>query len=158
MNQPYLDKYVKVIKEHIGEDVVEEAYINELAKDAPTLVIKREQWHEVAQFLKHNEQLSFDFLSDLHGSDFETHLELYAHFYSYKLKQSITIRVKVEREEATVASVTPIWPGANWPEREMYDLLGFQFTGHPNLTRILLTDDWVGYPLRKDYEQFDEEV
>jgi NADH-quinone oxidoreductase subunit C len=51
-----------------------------------------------------------------------------------------------------------LWEGANWPERETYDLLGIQFTGHPNLTRIMMPDDWVGYPLRKDYEPYDVEV
>lgn len=147
-----------MIKENIGEDVIEEAYINPLAKDVPTLVIRNDRWFEVAQFLKHNEQLAFDYLSDLHGSDFETHMETYYHFYSYKEKQSLAVKVKMDRDGAEVASITPIWEGANWPEREAYDLLGIRFKGHPNLTRILLTDDWVGHPLRKDYEQYDEEV
>lgn len=158
INQPYLDKYLKVIKDNIGEDVIEESYINKLAKDVPTLLIKNERWFEVAQFLKHNEKLAFDYLSSLHGTDFETHMEVYIHFYSFKEKQSLAIRVKADRDEPRVASVTPIWSGANWPERESYDLLGIHFEGHPNMTRILLSDDWVGYPLRKDYEQHDEEV
>lgn len=157
-NQPYLDKYVKVITDNIGSDVIEDAYINELAKEVPTLVINQKRWYEVAQFLKHNEQLAFDFLSNLHGTDFETHMETYYHFYSYKEKQSLAIRVKTERDNPQVASVTPIWAGADWPERESYDLLGITYEGHPNLTRIMLSDDWVGYPLRKDYEQHDEEV
>lgn len=158
VNQPYLDKYVKVITDNIGADVIEEAYINELGKEVPTLVIKRERWFEVAQFLRNNEQLAFDYLSNLHGTDFETHMETYYHFYSYKEKQSIAIRVKLDRDNPSVASITPIWAGANWPEREAYDLLGITFEGHPNLTRILLPDDWVGHPLRKDYVQHDEEV
>jgi NADH-quinone oxidoreductase subunit C len=158
INQPTLDKYVKVISENIGEDVIDESYINELSKEVPTLVIKNERWFEVAQFLKHNEQLAFDYLSSLHGTDFETHMEVYAHFYSFKEKQSLAVRVKADRQEPKIASVTPIWSGADWPERESYDLLGIQFEGHPNMTRILLSDDWVGYPLRKDYEQHDEEV
>lgn len=158
VNQPYLDKYVKVITDNIGSDVIEDSYINQLGKDVPTLLIKQERWYEVAQFLKHNEQLAFDFLSNLHGTDFETHMETYYHFYSYKEKQSLAIRVKIERDNPQVASVTPIWAGADWPERESYDLLGITYEGHPNLTRIMLSDDWVGYPLRKDYEQHDEEV
>jgi NADH-quinone oxidoreductase subunit C len=158
INQPTLDKYIKVISENIGEDVIEESYINELSKGVPTLVFKNERWFEVAQFLKHNEQLAFDYLSSLHGTDFETHMEVYIHFYSFKEKHSLAVRVKVDRDEPKIASVTPIWSGADWPERESYDLLGIQFEGHPNMTRILLSDDWVGYPLRKDYEQHDEEV
>ncbi|MDQ0339426.1 NADH-quinone oxidoreductase subunit C [Caldalkalibacillus uzonensis] len=157
-NQPLLDKYVRVLKEHFEEDVLEDAYINELAKEVPTLVIKKEHWFEVAQFMKHNEQLSFDYLSHLAGIDHETHMEVYYHFYSYKENQPVAVRVKTDRDEARVPSITPIWAGANWPEREAYDLLGIHFDGHPNLKRILLTDDWVGYPLRKDYEQYDEEI
>lgn len=157
-NQPYLDKYVKVIHENLGEDVLEDYYINKLSKDVPTLVVKADTYYKVAQFLKHNEQLAFDYLSNMHGSDFETHFEVYNHFYSYKNRQSVALRVKIDREKAEIDSLTSLWEGINWPERETYDLLGITFTGHPNMTRILLPDDWVGYPLRKDYKPHDEEV
>jgi NADH-quinone oxidoreductase subunit C len=66
--------------------------------------------------------------------------------------------VKIDRDEPTIESLQPIWAGANWPECEAYDLLGIKFTGHPNLHRIMLGEDWVGHPLRKDYEQYDVEV
>jgi NADH-quinone oxidoreductase subunit C len=66
--------------------------------------------------------------------------------------------VKIDRDEPTIESLQPIWAGANWPECEAYDLLGIKFTGHPNLHRIMLGEDWVGYPLRKDYEPYDVEV
>lgn len=157
-NQPLLDKYVQVIKSHFGDDVIEEAYINWLAKEVPTLVIKKEKWFEVAQFIKYNEQLSFDYLSNLAGIDHETHMEVYYHFYSYKEGHALAIRVKTDRDNALLPSITPIWAGADWPERETYDLLGIRFEGHPNLERILLTDEWVGHPLRKDYVQYDEEI
>ncbi|WP_028402163.1 NADH-quinone oxidoreductase subunit C, partial [Ectobacillus panaciterrae] len=158
LNQPYLDKYVAVMKEHLGEDVLEDSYINRISKDVPTLVIKTEQYYKTMEFLKRNEQLAFDYVSELHGTDFVTHMEVYVHLYSYRNKQSVAVKAKTSRDEPKLASVTPIWAGANWPERETYDLLGIVFEGHPNLTRILLPDDWVGYPLRKDYEPFDVEV
>ncbi len=157
-NQPLLDKYVKTIKDNLGEEVLEDSYINRLAKDVPTLVAKRESFYKLAEFLKHNEQFSFEYVSELHGTDFETHMEVYAHLYSYKNNQPVAVKVKLDRDHPEVASVTPIWPGANWPEREAFDLLGIRFTGHPNLTRILMPDDWVGYPMRKDYEPYDVEV
>lgn len=157
-NQPLLDRFVQVIKAHFEEEVIEEAFINWHAKEVPTLVIKAPHWFKVAQFLKHNEQLAFDYLSHLSASDHETHMEVYYQFYSYKEKHSLAVKVKIDRDEAQLASVTPIWPGADWPEREAYDLLGIRFTGHPNLTRILLTDDWVGHPLRKDYQPYDEGI
>ena len=62
----------------------------------------------------------------------------------------------MDREQPELDSVTPLWIGANWAESEIYDLLGITFTGHPNLQRILLGEDWVGHPLRKDYEQYDD--
>nr|WP_245805883.1 NADH-quinone oxidoreductase subunit C [Bacillus alkalicellulosilyticus] len=157
-NQDKLDKYVKVISDNLGEEVLEDAYINKLAKHVPTLVAKKETYYKIAQFLKHNEVLSFDYLSELHGSDFETHMEIYNHFYSFKTKENIALKVKIDRDQPEIDSLATVWEGANWPEREAYDLLGIQFSGHPNLTRIMLPDDWVGYPLRKDYEPHDEEV
>lgn len=157
-NQPYLDKYIKVIKDHLGDDVLEAAYINKLSLDVPTLVAKPQNYFKIAEFLKYNEQLGFDYLSEHHGSDFETHMEVYNHLYSYKNRQSVALKVKIDRNNPEIDSLTPLWPGADWPERESYDLLGISYTNHPNLTRIMLTDDWVGHPLRKDYEQYDVEV
>ena len=98
-NQPLLDKYIKVIEEHLGKEVIEEYYINRLSKDVPTLVIKKEAYYKVAEFLKYNEQLGFDYLSELHGTDFETHMEVYAHLYSYQNKQSVAVKVKLDRDQ-----------------------------------------------------------
>ncbi len=157
-NQPYLDKYVKVITSKLGSDVIEASYINELAKDVPTIVVKNERLHDVAKLLKEDGELHFEYLSNLHGVDYEDRMEVYYHLYSYKNRQSIAVKVKTNRETPTVASVMDIWEGANFNERETYDLLGINFPGHKDLRRILLSDDWVGHPLRKDYEQFDEGV
>ncbi|WP_226665173.1 NADH-quinone oxidoreductase subunit C [Cytobacillus firmus] len=158
VNQPYLDKYVKVIEENLGSDVLEEYYINNLSKEVPTLVARAESYFKLAEFLKYNEQLGFDYLSELHGTDFETHMEVYAHLYSYKKRQSVALKVKIDRDEPVIDSLQPLWAGANWPECETYDLLGIRFKGHPNLYRIMLGEDWIGHPLRKDYEPYDVEV
>ncbi|MCC3648322.1 NADH-quinone oxidoreductase subunit C [Cytobacillus oceanisediminis] len=158
VNQPYLDKYVKVIEENLGSDVLEEYYINNLSKEVPTLVARAESYFKLAEFLKYNEQLGFDYLSELHGTDFETHMEVYAHLYSYKKRQSVALKVKIDRDEPVIDSLQPLWAGANWPECETYDLLGIKFKGHPNLYRIMLGEDWIGHPLRKDYEPYDVEV
>lgn len=157
-NQVYLDKYVKVIEEHLGKEILEDSYLNSISKDVPTLVAKPDTYFKVAEFLKYNEQLGFDYLSEIHGSDFETHMEVYVHLYSYKNRQSVALKVKIDRNQPAIDSIQPLWEGANWPEREAYDLLGITFNNHPKLERILLPDDWVGHPLRKDYEQFDVEV
>ncbi|KJE26288.1 respiratory-chain NADH dehydrogenase, 30 Kd subunit [Geobacillus kaustophilus] len=157
-NDPLLEKYVRVIHEHLGPDVLEDAYINRLAKDMPTLVVKKEAYYKVAEFLKYNEQLRFDYLSELHGTDFQTHMEVYVHLYSYPNRQPVALKVKIERDNPEIDSLVPLWPGANWPECEAYDLLGIRFRGHPNLIRIFLGEQWVGHPLRKDYEPYDAEV
>ena len=150
-NQPLLDKYVKVIEDHLGKEVLEESYINRLSKDVPTLVIKKEAYYKVAEFLKYNEQLGFDYLSELHGTDFETHMEVYAYLYSYRNKQGLAVKVKLDRDQPKIDSIVSLWAGADWPECEAYDLLGIVFTGHPNLHRIMLGENWNGHPLRKDY-------
>ncbi|WP_001283220.1 NADH-quinone oxidoreductase subunit C [Bacillus cereus] len=157
-NQPYLDAYMRIIQEKTGEHSLEDYYINRLSKDVPTLVIKLENYYEVMELLRVHEGLAFDYMSELHATDFVTHMEVYVHLFSYSKKQSVAVKVKLDREAPRVASIAPLWNGANWPEREAYDLLGVVFEGHPNLTRILMPDDWAGHPLRKDYEPLDVEV
>ncbi|PEA43340.1 NADH-quinone oxidoreductase subunit C [Bacillus wiedmannii] len=158
VNQPYLNQYVEVIKVKIGEDTLVDSYINKLSKDVPTLVAEPSKYYEVMELLRFHEGLAFDYMSELHATDFVTHMEVYVHLFSYGKKQSVAVKVKLDREEPQVESVTAFWKGADWPEREAYDLLGIVFKGHPNLSRILMPDDWIGYPLRKDYEPHDVEV
>ncbi|WIY61194.1 NADH-quinone oxidoreductase subunit C [Bacillus arachidis] len=157
-NQPYLDAYVEIIKEKMDENSLEDYYINKLSKDVPTLVVKLERYYEVMELLRGHEGLAFDYMSELHATDFVTHMEVYVHLFSYGKKQSVAVKVKMDRESPRVASIAPLWSGADWPEREAYDLLGVTFEGHPNLTRILMPEDWAGHPLRKDYEPLDVEV
>ena len=158
VNQPYLNQYVEVVKEKLGEYALVDSYINKLSKDVPTLVAEPSKYYEVMELMRLHEGLAFDYMSELHATDFVTHMEVYVHLFSYGKKQSVAVKVKLDREAPQVESVTPLWKGADWPEREAYDLLGIVFKGHPNLSRILMPDDWVGYPLRKDYEPYDVEV
>lgn len=158
VNQPYLNQYVEAIREKIGAVALVDSYINKLSKDVPTLVVDPAKYYEVMESLRFHEGLAFDYMSELHATDFVTHMEVYVHLFSYGKKQSVAVKVKLDREAPQVESVTALWKGADWPEREAYDLLGIVFKGHPNLTRILMPDDWVGYPLRKDYEPYDVEV
>ncbi|PGV66830.1 NADH-quinone oxidoreductase subunit C, partial [Bacillus cereus] len=158
VNQPYLNRYVEVVKEKLGEYALVDSYINKLSKGVPTLVAEPSKYFEVMELMRLHEGLAFDYMSELHATDFVTHMEVYVHLFSYGKKQSVAVKVKLDREAPQVESVTPLWKGADWPEREAYDLLGIVFKGHPNLSRILMPDDWVGYPLRKDYEPYDVEV
>ncbi|MNG02001.1 NADH-quinone oxidoreductase subunit C/D [compost metagenome] len=90
--------------------------------------------------------------------DQETHLEVAYHLLSLTHKHEYCVKVKTDRDQASIPSVTDVWPTANWNEREAFDLFGIDFPGHPNLVRIMMPDDWVGHPLRKDYEPLDPEV
>jgi NADH-quinone oxidoreductase subunit C len=108
---------------------------------------------EVAGFLREEQELAFDFMKCLSGVDYPDKLVVVYHLHSMKHSANLTLKVWLDRESPVVASVNEIWRAAEWHERETYDLLGIRFIGHPDLRRILLPDDWQGYPLRKDYEQ-----
>ncbi|RLQ89974.1 NADH-quinone oxidoreductase subunit C [Falsibacillus albus] len=155
-NEPFLNRYTKIVSEKVGKQAVEEAYINRLSKDVPTLVIEIDSYIDVLLALKQEE--GFTFLSELHGTDFGTHMEVFVQLSCFAEKKDVSLKVKLDREAPAMPSAASIFQGAEWPECEVYDLLGIRFDGHPNLHRIFLGEDWVGFPLRKDYEAYDEEV
>jgi NADH-quinone oxidoreductase subunit C len=130
----------------------------------PYAVVNAARWADIAAFLRDDERLGFNFLRCISGVD---HIEdgLLTAVYDlhalerpaspggwWKLHAEISIRVPTERDEPRIPSVAHIWAAADWHEREAFDLLGIIFEGHPNLKRILCCEDWVGHPLRKDYE------
>ncbi|MBS7530650.1 NADH-quinone oxidoreductase subunit C [Hazenella sp. IB182353] len=156
--QPVLDQYVTLIKGAVGEQAVSESHINREAGHLPTIVIRKEDWLATARYLKRSDELSFDYLQSLAGVDYASYFEVVYVLLSMSTLQKVMIKVKAEREEASVPSVSDVWAAANWNEREIFDLFGIEFTDHPHLKRILLPDNWVGYPLRKDYEPLDKEV
>lgn len=105
----------------------------------------------VARLLRDEPELAFNFLSCVSGTDMGDHIEVAYHFHSLSNALSLQMRVRLDRDEPVVDSLVPLWPGADWQEREAYDLVGIHFRGHPDLRRIMLSDDWVGHPLCKDY-------
>jgi NADH-quinone oxidoreductase subunit C len=138
----------------------------------PFVVVDAADLFEVCRFLKEDNRLQFDLLNCISGVDYlemdpkkapkagcEPHLEVVYHLSSFRHRHRFVLKVILPRwkdnkagELPEVPSVTSLWRTADWHEREVYDLSGVGFTGHPELTRILLADDWVGHPLRKDYE------
>lgn len=157
-NQPRLDRIVELIRQHVAEDAVQEAWLNDKDHDLPVLVIQPEHWPACARLMKEHEELKLNYLRNVSGVDYETYMEVVYHMISLETKHEYCVKVRTDREHPSVPSVTPVWCTANWPEREIYDLFGIDFPGHPDLRRILLPDDWVGHPLRKDYEPIDPEV
>lgn len=121
----------------------------------PFAVISPERLVEVCQFLKTDPALHFDFLEDLTATDHpkESLIRVVYHFYSYKFRHSFKAKVELPRALPEVDTVETVWKAANWLEREVFDLFGVTFRGHSDLRRIMMPDDWVGTPLRKDYAE-----
>ncbi|HZB89022.1 MAG TPA: NADH-quinone oxidoreductase subunit C [Terracidiphilus sp.] len=116
-----------------------------------TLTVAPERIREAAAAVQ---AAGFNFLEDLTAVDWlpsEPRFQVSYHILSHAMKDYIRLRVMLSGDEATLASITSVWPGANYYEREVFDLFGIRFEGHPNLRRILMPDEWVGHPLRKDY-------
>src|SRR5262245_53366453 len=158
---------IAIVKEKFGERV------KDAKPDAldPFVVVDAVDLLEVCTFLRDDPRLQFDMLNCISGVDyletekakvakagFEPHLEVVYHLSSFMKKHRFTLKLILPRwkdgKEGSlpeVPTVTGLWAAANWQERETFDMCGVQFTGHPALMRILLSDDWEGYPLRKDY-------
>ena len=122
-----------------------------LAGDYLALDIDNDNLVAVSRFLR--DQLGFDLLSCVSGVDMLDHLETVYHLRSITRGQLLQLKVRIDRERPEVNSVVSVWPTANWLERETYDMYGIRFTGHPDLRRMLLDDDFEGFPLLKDFHQ-----
>jgi NADH:ubiquinone oxidoreductase subunit C len=114
--------------------------------------IEAADWKESANQLRYCEAMPFNFLFCLTCVDWKTHFTMVYHLRSTTTLDNIVVKIKLDREKPEIITVSDIWLGAELFEREVYDLFGVIFLEHPDLRRLLLTDDWVGYPLRKDYE------
>lgn len=105
----------------------------------------------VSRRLKDHDEVGYETLNFIAGVDRVSHLESVYHLYSWKTNTYLELHVEVSRASAELDTVTDIWPAADWHEREAWDMVGIRYVGHPDLRRILLKDDFVGHPLRKDY-------
>jgi NADH-quinone oxidoreductase subunit C len=149
----------RLLSAEFGEAIVDTV----LESGHPHAVVAAERWPDVAQFLRSDprtrlnllrcistldllEQDKFACIYDLMHVPMDDPTSLIATTYEF------AVRVVVEREDPVIPTVAHIWPAAEWHEREAFDLMGIRFSGHPDLRRILCADDWVGHPLRKDYE------
>jgi NADH-quinone oxidoreductase subunit C len=138
------------LKLQIGDALTElkiEAVVEPFAKIRPDLL------RPTCLFLRGDPDLQFDYLMCLSGVDYgKGILGVVYHLASIAKKHKITLKVEMPAEKAEISSVSDIWESANWHEREAYDMFGVNFTGHPDLRRILLPEDWPGHPLRKDFK------
>jgi NADH-quinone oxidoreductase subunit C len=145
----------KAIGERLSAKFGEKITATNLEAASPFAVVAADAIVEVAGFCKSDRDLALDNLMCLSGVDYpkETppRMEVVYHLLSYTHGHTFALKVHLPRESPTVATVEGIWGVANWHEREAYDMFGIVFTGHSDLRRILLPDDWVGFPLRKDW-------
>ena len=119
---------------------------------ADSLLLKGESLLEVASYLKTAPGLAFDYLNHVTGTDYYDYLEVVYLLESLENNHRLVLKARCyDRENPTLPSVTGLWQGADFQEREIYDLLGIRFEGHPNLRRIVLWEGFEGYPLRKDF-------
>ena len=136
-------------------DVVRERFPDAIAaRDEITVVVDRDELLDRLRELRDDNRLGFDFLSDVTAADWpdrEPRFWVAYHLYSSAHRHRIRVKVGLADDDARVPSVTPLYPTADWFEREVFDLYGVEFEGHPFLRRILMPDDWEGHPLRKDY-------
>ncbi|HRV08416.1 MAG TPA: NADH-quinone oxidoreductase subunit C [Acidobacteriota bacterium] len=138
------------IKQHFGDDLI--ATHQHLGED--TVIIRREKIVELARFLKEDPELQFNFLMDLAAVDYlprRPRFEVVYHFFSLRNRLRLRVKVPVPEHDAVVDSLCPLWKGADWYEREAWDMFGIRFRNHPDLRRILMYDEFEGHPLRKDY-------
>ncbi len=147
---------------HLYESPVAEGIISagEFRK-ACIVQVRPEHLVAVAQFLRDDPHLQYVFLENLCGVDYlgrEPRFEVVYHLLSFANKHRICLKVALPEDNPTVPSLTSLWATANWQERETYDMFGITFTDHPALERILMPEDWEGYPQRKDVPLGAEEV
>jgi NADH-quinone oxidoreductase subunit C len=138
------------MSERFGDDIL--STHSDFGDD--TALVRRERIVEICTFLRDDPDLRFDFLMDCTGVDYlgeEPRFEVVYHLYSLAKKHRVRIKARVPEEDPVIDSVIPVWVGSDWYEREAYDMYGIAFRNHPNLKRILLYEEFVGHPLRKDY-------
>lgn len=119
-----------------------------------TAVVKKEDILQICTFLRDDPELLYNFMMDLTAVDYlgqEQRFEVVYHLYSLKFNQRVRIKARVSESDCAIDSIVPVWISANWFEREVYDMYGITFKGHPELRRILLYEGFEGHPLRKDY-------
>lgn len=147
------ERVLQVLREKFGDAVLE----THSHHGDDTALVDAKRWKEICRFLREDAQLDFDMFVDLCGVDYPERLprmEVVLHLYSVSRRHRVRLKTRVGDDEmngAELDSITAIWPGANWFEREVYDLSGVTFLGHPDLRRILLYPEFEGHPLLKDY-------
>lgn len=153
MNVPEALDPVEAVKVNLPD------VLNEVVefRDEVTIVVDAKDIPTVIRYLRDTPGLIYNFLSDISAVDYYPEYTrpgrfgVSYHIYSMLYNRRLRVKTYVEEDEAVVPSITDLWPAADWFEREIYDMMGIEFDGHPKLRRILMPDDWNGHPHRRDY-------
>jgi NADH-quinone oxidoreductase subunit C len=145
-------KQVQQLSAAIGAAVEEVRWPGEAPVDVPVIYVARSKLCDAMRLLKEQESMQYDFLSDITATDeeIEPRFEVVYNLASFSSGARIRVKVRV-REGESVPTLVGLWDAANWVEREVWDMFGIRFEGHPDLRRILMDERWEGHPLRKDY-------
>jgi len=139
---------IKAIKDRLGAAAQS---VEEMKNNDIMVVVEKDSLVQAMHTLKTGEGLRFTTLMNQLGADYRDSLAVIYNLYSPTLRQKVTVKAFLDREQPEVHSLENLFRGINWYERETYDMLGIRFAGHNNLKRLLLPEDWSGFPLRKDY-------
>ena len=153
------EEIADILKSAFAEAVIEA----KMDSNHPAVIVSGQPWPEIARFLRDDPRLQLNMLRCISGVDqmadgvIEVIYDLISMIPAesgemWGAQNAIAIKIKVPRDDAHIPSVADVWPAADWHEREVFDLLGVTFENHPDPRRILCPDDWIGHPLRKDYE------
>ena len=151
------------IVKKVKTDQREAIHSSEVNLGDSVLFVGAERIHDIAEYLKNDPDLNFDYLSNITGADYlneerEPRFEVVYELHSIEKNHSIRIRVGLDEEDPTIPTVSDLWKGALYPERELFDMFGFNIKGHSNLSRLIMPEEWEGNPLRKDYPLTIEDV
>ncbi len=152
---------LRLVQAQFGGDVVS----SRLFRGEKTITVKKQNIVAICTLLRDNAETNYNYLSDMtcidrleFMADDEPRFEVLYNLYSMRTFQRLRIKAQVDEDDSVIDTVESVWPCANWLEREIYDMFGLSFNNHSDQRRILMPDDWVGHPLRKDFPLGGEEV
>jgi len=152
---------LRLIQASFPNDIVS----SRLFRGEKTIIVKKENIVAICKLLRDDPSTNYNYLSDMTAvdrlkfmKDDEARFEIVYNIYSMGTFQRFRLKAEVSEDDQTIDTVESVWPNANWVEREIFDMFGITFNNHSDMRRILMADDWIGHPLRKDYPLGGEEV
>jgi NADH-quinone oxidoreductase subunit C len=152
---------IRLVQEHFGADIVS----SRLFRGEKTIIVKKHNIAAICMLLRDSPETNYNYLSDMtcvdrleFMADDEPRFEVLYNMYSMSTFGRLRVKAQVDEDDAVIDTVEGVWPCANWLEREIYDMFGISFNNHSDQRRLLMPDDWVGHPLRKDYPLGGEEI